>query len=425
MPDRIRILHLEDEPRDSELVERLLVSEGLKIALLRVDDEAGFRDALRSDGLDLILSDYSLPGFDGPRALELARELRPDLPFIFLSGKMGEDLAVESLKQGAMDYVLKRLLSRLPSSVERAIKEKRFLRAQAEADRELREQRDELQRVNAKLLENQAQLIQSEKLASLGQLSAGIAHEINNPMAFVTMNLETLEEYVGVFKRMLKGYRALAEALGGTTESGLRAALDALAEEARNANLEHIQQDVDTLLAETRDGIGRVNAIVKALRNMAHTDMPETEPTDVHECLADAIKLAGNELRNKCVVRKEFGSLPLIQAHPGQLRQVFLNLVVNAAQSMDHGEVSIRTRADGLLIVIEIEDQGSGISEENLPKLFTPFFTTKPRGQGTGLGLSISYGIIRNHGGDIKVASRPGIGTVFTVSLPGFEPTAR
>lgn len=423
MPNRIRILHLEDEPRDSELVEQTLVSEGLQIVLFRVDDEDAFLRALRSDGFDLILSDYSLPGFDGPRALALAKELRPDLPFLFVSGTMGEELAVESLKQGAMDYVLKGLLTRLPSSVDRAFKEMKAIRARAEAERQVRAQRDELEKMNARLMENQAQLIQSEKMATIGLLSAGIAHEINNPMAYVTMNLEMLAEYAQSLKPGLEGFLRLIDAIRKSPDASVRALPEIAKVSLETRNLADIGSDLDALLSETRAGAERVNAIVKSLNRMARVDKSELEPTDVHECLEDALKLASNEIRYRCVVQKDFGNLPLIHAHPGQLKQVFLNLVVNAAQAMERGNVFIRTGAGEDRIRIEIEDEGSGIPQENLARLFTPFFTTKPPGKGTGLGLSISQGIIRNLGGDIQVESQVGKGSRFTVSIPTGGPS--
>jgi signal transduction histidine kinase len=401
MPEApIRVIHLEDNAQDAELVAYAMEAEGMQVSIRRVEDKAGYIQALRAGDFDLILSDHSLPAFSGSDALELAKEIRPDAPFIFVSGKMGEDLAVDSLKQGAMDYVLKQSLSRLPSAVERALQ-------QARTRKEKR---------------------QAEKLASLGQLSAGVAHEINNPMAFVTSNLRTLASYARTIKDAASEYGELLKAVRdtrgepgepGETDDPLALAREKVEKRIRAGKFQSILDDLDGIIAESLDGAQRVNEIVHSLKSMARVDGGSPEPTDVNRCLEDALKLAWNELKYKCAVEREFGDLPMVQGHPGQLKQVFINLLVNAAQAIpEKGTIYIRTAREKDRVTIEIEDTGTGIAEADMPKLFTPFFTTKPVGQGTGLGLPISYGIIQGHRGGMDVRSRSDRGTTFIITLP-------
>ena len=287
------------------------------------------------------------------------------------------------------------------------------------AERQILRQRDELEKINKRLVENQAQLIQSEKLASLGQLSAGVAHEINNPMAFVTSNLRTLASYARTLKEAVSEYGDLLKAVRGDADVPLGEAREKIEKRIRAGKLQSVLDDLDGIIAESLDGAQRVNEIVQSLKSMARVDRGSLEPTDINRCLEDALKLAWNELKYKCRVEREFGDLPMVQGHPGQLKQVFINLLVNAAQAIpEKGIIYIRTAREKDRVTIEIEDTGTGIAEADMPKLFTPFFTTKPLGQGTGLGLPISYGIIQNHHGGMDVRTRSDRGTTFIITLP-------
>jgi two-component system NtrC family sensor kinase len=287
------------------------------------------------------------------------------------------------------------------------------------AESEIRAHRDELEKVNARLLENQAQLIQSEKLASLGQLAAGVAHEINNPMAFVTSNLRTLSRYVGAIALILEECRAMAAERGGP---GLEEAAGRLEGLVKACKLERILGDIGAVVSESLEGAQRVNEIVQSLKSIARADDGGMEPTDLVACVEDALKLAWNEIKHSCEVFKEYSGPPTVLGRPGQLKQVFLNLLINAAQAIPgKGNILIRAGTVRGKATVEIEDNGAGIAEADMPRIFTPFFTTKPVGQGTGLGLPISYGIVQNHHGEMKVRSEPGKGTVFTVTLPAWD----
>ena len=292
----------------------------------------------------------------------------------------------------------------------------RTLKASQQA---LEEQSRALRKTNEMLRSNQTQLVHSEKMASLGQLAAGIAHEINNPIGFIRSNIATLTEYVATFKNLFGAYDRLAAAI---RESDAEAAQEAFEEVERlrdKEDLGFILGDVDLLLSESLAGAERVKEIVQNLKSFARIDEAEIKEADVNEGLRATVRMLWNELKYKCTVNEQLRPVPPIRCFPSQLNQVFMNLLSNAGQAIDEqGEITIETGVDGDEIVVRVSDTGCGIPAENLPRLFNPFFTTKPVGKGTGRGLAISYGIIKKHRGRIDVESEVGRGTTFTVRLP-------
>jgi len=276
-----------------------------------------------------------------------------------------------------------------------------------------------LETVNQQLQANHDQLIQSEKLACIGQLAAGVAHEINNPVGFVMSNIGTLTGYVDTFKAILTEYGRLAEDVRGGNGASHDDVLTRIDTLHRDRDLPYILGDVDGLLRESADGVARIRDIVQSLKSFARVDEEQVKEADINACLEVTLKIVWNELKYKCTVHKHLSELPLVRCNPGQLNQVFMNLLVNAAQAIpEHGDVTIETARDDDHVVIRIADTGKGIGPEHLSRLFDPFFTTKEVGKGTGLGLSISHGIIQKHHGNITVESEPGKGTTFTVRLP-------
>ncbi|MDF1614814.1 PAS domain-containing sensor histidine kinase [Desulfurivibrio dismutans] len=261
---------------------------------------------------------------------------------------------------------------------------------------------------------SQAKLLQQEKLASIGQLAAGVAHEINNPVGFVTSNLGTLGKYVG----RLREFAAMLEKLIG--RGGGPKLQAAAAKVRRGLKIDSVEEDVPELLKESLDGVERVKVIVQNLKNFARLDQAKFGWADINQCLEETLNIIWNELKYKAEVRKNYGELPPVWCHPQQLNQVFMNLLMNAAQAIaTRGIITIKTRAAGDRVRILISDTGSGIAPEHLSRLFEPFFTTKEVGKGTGLGLSIVYDIVvKQHGGEIMAASAPGAGTTFRVLLP-------
>jgi PAS domain S-box-containing protein len=286
-------------------------------------------------------------------------------------------------------------------------------------EEELRQSNESLLELNHKLRENQMQLVQSEKMAALGQIAAGVAHEINNPVGFVRSNLNTFSEYVVCFKKLLDGYHSLATAIENGDEAEQKKILNEVQEIEKKENLEAILRDVGGLLKESVEGLERTKEIVRDLKTFARLDESERKEANVNDGIETTLKIIGNEMKYHCQLHKKLGEIPSISCYPGQLNQVILNLLLNASQAIsDHGNITIETEATPTHIIIRVSDDGKGISEEHLPKIFTPFFTTKPPGKGTGLGLSISYGIIQKHNGTIDVKSEEGKGTIFTIQLP-------
>jgi two-component system NtrC family sensor kinase len=276
--------------------------------------------------------------------------------------------------------------------------------------RELEKKNTALEKAIADLKYSQTQILQQEKMATIGQLAAGVAHEINNPMGFITSNLGTLEKYVARFVEFID---VQTEALAVLDET------DRVQEKRKKLKLDYVIEDTADLIQESLDGAKRVTEIVRNLKSFSRIDKARITMSDINECIETTLKIIWNELKYKTTVHKEYDDLPPTLCNPQALNHVFMNLLVNAAQAIDQqGEITIRTSNGEGFIRVVIADTGCGISDDQLNKIFEPFFTTKEAGQGTGLGLSICYDIIKKHEGEITVASEVGKGTTFTVSLP-------
>jgi signal transduction histidine kinase len=259
---------------------------------------------------------------------------------------------------------------------------------------------------NEELIAMQSQLLQSEKMAAIGQLAAGVAHEINNPIGFVNSNLGTLKTYSGHLLAIIDAY-----------ERGVAAST----EQARQAaDLDFLREDLPALLVESQDGLNRVTKIVQDLKDYSRVNDVGRQQADLNAAMESTLNVVWNELKYKAEVIRELGDIPKVDCIPAQINQVFTNLLVNAAQAIpEHGKIVIRSRCEGEQVCFEIEDNGLGMSEDVQRRIFEPFFTTKPVGKGTGLGLSISYDIVvKKHGGRLEVSSEPGKGSCFRVSLP-------
>jgi signal transduction histidine kinase len=261
----------------------------------------------------------------------------------------------------------------------------------------------------------ESQLVQSEKLASLGQLAAGVAHEINNPVGFISSNLSTLDGYFKQLQQMLDAYRQAEDALVPAEQ---RDQLKAMREDME---LDFLKEDIPILISESKEGIGRVIQIVKDLKNFSRVDNDQTwQFANLLQGIDSTLNIVASELKYKADVVKRYGPLPEIECLASQLNQVVMNLVINAAQAMgpERGTITISNGVEGEHVWLEVADNGCGIAPETVQKIFDPFFTTKPVGEGTGLGLSLSYGIVKKHGGNISVISELGKGTTFRVVLP-------
>jgi signal transduction histidine kinase len=265
--------------------------------------------------------------------------------------------------------------------------------------------------LNARLEQANQQLLQSEKLAAIGQLAAGVAHEINNPVGYVYSNLQTLETYLNDLFR-------LTDAIDSA------ASIDDLRQIRQNIDYDYLRGDLKDLLAESREGIERVKTIISAMKDFSHIEEEEFKQADLHRGIETTLNVVNNELKYKAEVVRDFGQLPQVECIQSQINQVVMNLLVNAAHAIESfGQITIRTRHQGETVTLEVEDTGQGISEVHMNRIFEPFFTTKAIGKGTGLGLSLSFNIIKKHNGEIDVTSQPGQGTCFRITLPVKQPT--
>ena len=408
----LAVLVVEDEAADFEVVVRVLKRSGIPARCRRVDNERDYRRELQMPP-DIILSDYVLPEFSALDALELLKESGLDIPFIVLTGMVSEETVVESMKRGAADYLLKDRMARLGSAVMRAIEERdlriekkladenamrsRALREAAEARAavagELARFNLELQDTNRRLKETQAQLIQNEKMASLGQLVAGIAHEINNPLAFVMNNLFI-------------------------AESGLSELNPEMEPHLAEPSLTKLRKVLERL-SEMGEGLDRVKELVLDLRTFSRLDEGQFKTVDIAEKIDAVVLLLKHKMEGRIQVDKRFGPARMLYCSPGRLRQVLTNLIANAADAIaGEGKIVISTSQTSENFTISIRDTGAGIPAAIRSRIFDPFFTTKEVGRGTGLGLAISYGIVQDHGGSIEVESEEGIGTEFMVKIP-------
>lgn len=270
-----------------------------------------------------------------------------------------------------------------------------------------------LEKAHEELKASQLKILQQEKMASIGQLAAGVAHELNNPMSFISSNLGTLEKYIN---RLVDFIRAQSEALKSVQDN---TALRKIDKKRLEVKLDYILEDARILLKESLDGSDRVKKIVHELNSFSRMDEEEYKKADINECIESAITIVWNELKYKSKLEKNYGSLPPTMCYPRQMNQVFVNLLINAVNAIvEKGVIAIKTWYQDGFILIDISDTGIGIPGKNLARIFEPFFTTKEAGKGTGLGLSITYEIIQRHKGEITVTSEAGKGTTFTIKIP-------
>ncbi len=364
---------------DAALIVRQLRAAGFEPEVTRVQTATEFRASLRAQPpWDVILSDHALPGYGGIEALSDLRATGQDVPFILVSGAIGEEVAVEAMRAGAVDYVLKRDLPRLPAAVTRGLRDKA---ARAESAR-MRER-----------------LELADRMASVGTLAAGVAHEINNPLAIAVANVDLVTEAVS---RVLD-----AEAAGAPVRLGEL-------------------HELEDQLRDAREALARIRNIVRDIRLFSRPGEEATHPVDLRRVIESSLRMAYSEVRHRARLVTDHGAVPPVRGSESRLGQVLINLVVNAAQAIPEGraeenEIRVTTRAMGSSVVIEVKDTGAGISPDRVGRIFEPFYTTKPVGVGTGLGLAICHRIVTELHGTIEVESEPGAGSLFRVILPAAD----
>ncbi len=279
----------------------------------------------------------------------------------------------------------------------------------------------DLNRAYKQLSSSQAQLVQSEKMAALGQMVAGVAHEINTPLGYVNNNIEMVREFFGQMQGVLQAHEQLSTTLlaPNTSDIDIAESLAALDDAKMDMDLTQWFVDLDTLFNDTFYGVEQISELVTGLKDFSRLDQAATDNVSLNDCIDNALLIARNTFKYKVEVIKRLENIPLVRCTASQINQVLLNLFTNAAQAIkDKGYLLIKTWSDHSFVYVSVQDTGSGIAPENLSRIFDPFFTTKPVGEGTGLGLSITFKIIEQHGGSVRVVSEVGKGTRFVIALP-------
>ena len=381
MAKRLRVLVVEDDERDAALLYRDLRKAGYDPEAERVATHESMRAALMRESWDVIISDYSMPGFGGLAALALVKDMKLDVPFILVSGTVNEEIAVEVMRAGAHDFLTKGKYARLGPAIERELREAAV-------------------RADARKL--QEQLIISDRMVSIGTLAAGVAHEINNPLAALIANLDMI-----------------AEEISRSAESDSEPA-------SRNAGVdaESLVKAIAGPVKDAREAARRIRNIAGDLKVFSRASDERTDAVNLRHVIESSLRMAMNEIRHRARVTEHHDDLPDVAGNESRLGQVFLNLLINAAQAIpegavDRNEIRITTSYNGNgRVVAEVSDTGSGMPESVVTRIFDPFFTTKPVGVGTGLGLAICHRIVTSIGGEITVQSKVGEGTIFRVYLP-------
>lgn len=361
----------------------------------------------------LVISDVIMPGLSGIELLRKIIEKYPYIAVIMTSGVDRPQRSLDAVRLGAFDYLIKPCdLAVMELTVERALERRTLMLNTRQYKLDLEARNAELVRGKAELERLQAQIIHSEKMASIGQLAAGIAHELNNPVGFIYGNMDILNQSLTDLTELLNFY--------DNAEMTEAVAVGAMQIKER-IDYQATLEDLSLIVTDCRDGATRIRDIVQNLRTFSRLDEAEFKKTDIHEGINSTIRLLSLYYgSDKITLVREYGDLPLVDSFSGQLNQVWMNLLVNAAQAVSNtgGEVRITTQVVEDAVAISIQDNGYGIPPEHLNRIFDPFYTTKAVGEGTGLGLSISFGIIKRHGGKINVESQLDVGTEFTITLP-------
>ncbi len=407
-----RILITDDNPVNIQVASSTL--QPLYSHLLEARDGEACLELLKKQSVDLLLLDMNMPKLSGMQVLQML----PNLPrnrqprVMVVSSDDSPETVAEAFQMGADDYLTtpysqEEMLARVQTQL--------ALRSRAQYLEDLVASRTrELSEANQRLKQTHQQLMQTEKMASLGQLAAGIAHEINNPIAYINSNLQTLMDYCNDFRELLELYTALPEDLSTNSH------WQSVRNRQQQINSEFLLADAQTLLTDSLKGVERVTRIATDLKVFSHPEQINWQSEDLHACIDSALNIVASKIKYKATVTKHYGDIPAIDCILPQMNQVLVNLLINAAQSIEEfGDICITTQKhNDDCIQLIIEDTGTGISHEHIDKIYDPFFTTKPVGEGTGLGLSISYSIIQNHGGQIEAISRPKNGTQFILTLP-------
>ncbi len=402
--------------------------EGLRLLFVRMLAGAGYLPEYAENGrqalellsrksFSLVLLDIEMPLMSGMEVLEQLRKNKQDQAVIMVTGIDDPDVAKSAIELGINGYLIKpfeknELLIYVEQTLRSIELEKKNREYRDSLEQKVQERTRELEKACRDLKSSQDQLLHQEKLATIGHLAAGVAHEINNPTGYVGSNLSTLAKYL---VRITEFYQLLDDYLPLLPEEKLVS----LREERQKQKIDFLLEDSREIITESLEGVERIKKIVAGLKSFSRKEQDSSSSVNINECLENAVTVAWNELKYKADVEKDYGDLPLIKCFPNQMGQVFVNLLVNAAHSIEgHGRITIRTSQEGDFVSVSICDTGCGMSPEVRDKIFDPFFTTKKEGVGTGLGLSIVSEIVKKHEGEISLQSQIGKGSTFTVRIP-------
>jgi len=424
-----KILYIEDDDNHKELTRNILRGHEL---IMASDGIEGIEKA-RQEKPDLILIDLNLPGINGYETTTKIRGIKEisHIPIVAVTASNTEENREISLAAGCDGFISKftpiaeyrckiqEYLDGKKDALEDSDKLNCLKKYQSRLIVHLEEKIAELEKERDHLKFTQSQLLQQEKMASIGQLAAGIAHEINNPIGYINSNLCTMKKYLAKICQYKQQCQKVWSELKEINHPKITEAFESLENLSAELKLPFILEDIGSLVEESLEGVERVRKIVADLKSFSHLDEAELKEADLNQGLQSTINIVWNELKYKANLIKELGEIPLVRCYPQQINQVFMNLLVNAAQAIEtQGEIRVKTAPAGDRVLVEISDTGCGIPPENLSRIFEPFFTTKEIGKGTGLGLSMTYDIIRKHNGEIQVESQVGKGTTFRLLLP-------
>ena len=428
------ILVIDDSPTNLEILHDVLGGAGYEV-LVEMDGISGI-EQVESNPPDLILLDVMMPKIDG---FETCRRLQAnpsakDIPIIFITALTEPEEKVKGLNLGAVDYITKpfeqqEVLARISLHLKLRKLNVELDRQKQELEIRVDQRTSELSQTLDELKQTQLQLVQTEKISSLGQLVAGVAHEVNNPIGFISTNLHYANQYVEDLLKLVRLFQKNCSNPGSEVE-----------EQIELMDLGHIDKDLPKLMSSMKLGTDTIKGIMQSLRNFSRTDGENKKFVDIHEGIEATLMILQHRLkaypkRAAIQIVKDYSILPKIQCYPGQLNQVFMNLLANAIDVLEESmlpyedlshnptivnpQIYIGTTIDKHQLTVKIADNGKGMPESIRNEIFQPFFTTKPEGKGTGLGLSISYKIItENHGGNLQCISSPGKGTEFLIQIP-------
>lgn len=426
----MKILIVDDSKFNIEQAKAVIKNNKINCEIETCNSGSKTLEIVAAKEIDIIILDIIMPNMTG---LEVLAHLRSntkykDIIIIMYTSLTDKEYLKKSFELGANEFINKPIEPiEFTARLKAAIKLKSNQLALKDAFEMLNAKNNSLKSTTNKLKEMQFQLIQKEKLSAIGELAAGIAHEINNPLGYISSNHETLDKFLKSLKNILTQYRNLINEINNNSlYDGLVNSINKIKENEELLNIDFILEDIDELMSDSRDGIEKVSKIVKSLRNFARADNEiEGNYYCINDIIEETLLVIKNEWKYSINIEKKYDDIPDIFCNRGQIEQVILNLIINSIQAIkehnidEKGTISITTYYDNEFIYASVEDDGPGMKKELFNKIFNPFFTTKDVGKGTGLGLSISHDIIVNkHKGSIDVKSEIGKGTTFTIKLP-------